>query len=150
MNAALKCLSALLALAALPAAAAPIYKCMTSDGRTVFSNAGCGTTPGTAELPDIKINKVGSLIDESSALPHRKPNAPRLTVVKDSSIYDKHDSSSRIRQRLDRREEMLDQARERKNEASGVTVIGDHSRTDFESNHEKAMRLKAEANELRY
>ncbi|MGO4323762.1 DUF4124 domain-containing protein [Pseudomonas sp. B21-010] len=127
--------------------AADVYKCTTPDGHVVFSNFGCGTASGSAELQELKINNMGEPIKPSSE--HREiqsvdrdlpANSP--TVVRDSADEDTRDG--RIKRRLRAQEEYLDSL---KPKVPGVTVIKNKG---SETNHEKAIRLREEARELYY
>ncbi|UZE16365.1 DUF4124 domain-containing protein [Pseudomonas sp. B21-054] len=139
-----------LALAALCSSivqAADVYKCTTSDGHVMFSNFGCGTASGSAELQELKINKMGEPIKPSSEQREiqsadlvSSPNSP--TIVRDSADEDTRDG--RIKRRLRAQEEYLDSL---KPKVPGVTVIKNKG---SETNHEKAMRLREEARELYY
>jgi hypothetical protein len=144
----------------LPLSAAPIFKCTTADGHTIFSNTGCGTTSGVTEVPDVKINRVGSLSDGSVSHSERQnvgyerleqkraTASTRTSVIKDSSIYDKNDHESQIRRRLNVKEAQLDV--QRRPDPEGLTIVRDHSKSDTESNLDKAQRLRTEAFELGY
>ncbi|WLG48651.1 DUF4124 domain-containing protein [Pseudomonas sp. FP1742] len=139
-----------LALAALYTTivqAADVYKCTTPDGRVVFSNSGCGTANGSAELQELKINNMGEPIKPSpgqrktqSVDPDSPHNSP--TVVQDSADEDTRDG--RIKRRLRAQEGYLDSL---KPKIPGVTVIKNKG---SETNHEKSMRLREEARELYY
>ncbi len=138
---------ALAALCTTIVQAADVYKCTTPDGRVVFSNSGCGTANGSAELQELKINNMGGPIKPSSGQrktqsvdsdsPHNSP-----TVVQDSADEDTRDG--RIKRRLRAQEEYLDSL---KPKIPGVTVIKNKG---SETNHEKSMRLREEARELYY
>lgn len=143
-----------LLLIALPVCAAPVYKCTTPDGQTIFSNAGCGAISGTAEIPEIKINRIGALADpyeiqrERQNQAYERSKRTQVTVIKDSSINDKTSVDAHIRRRLNHTEEVIE--RIRPPDPSGVNVISDHSKADSETNRQKAIRLRTEAVELGY
>ncbi|RON42964.1 DUF4124 domain-containing protein [Pseudomonas frederiksbergensis] len=139
---------ALAALCITIVQAADVYKCTTSDGRVIFSNSGCGTASGSAELQELKINNMGQPIKPSSFgqpktqgadrdSPHNSP-----TVVRDSA--NENTADAHIKRRLRAQEEYLDSL---KPKIPGVTVIKDEG---SETNHEKSMRLRDEAQELYY
>lgn len=127
--------------------AADVYKCITPDGHVIFSNFGCGTASGSAELQELKINNMGEPIKPSSGQQKKlsvdrdsSRNSP--IVVRDSADEDTRDG--RIKRRLRAQEEYLDSL---KPKVPGVTVIKNKG---SETNHEKAMRLREEARELYY
>jgi hypothetical protein len=139
---------ALAAFCATIVQAAEVYKCTTPDGRVTFSNSGCGTASGSAELQELKINNMGPSINPSSfgqpkiqsVDKHSSHHSP--TVVRDSA--NENTADAHIKRRLRAQEEYLDSL---KPKTPGVTVIKNEG---SETNHEKFMRLNDEAQEIYY
>jgi len=131
-------------------ASADVFKCKTSDGRTVFSNAGCGTEEGVAERPDLKINEVGRFAEgqdinrlrRDRAAAERDRKGQTVTIIRDTSGEDLKTVDGNIKRRLRLREEY--QERVKRSDPSGVTLIRNNADED---NHQKAMRLRTESME---
>lgn len=131
-------------------ATADVFKCKTVDGRTIFSNAGCGTEAGVVERPDIKINDVGRFADSQEInqlhrdrqRAERDKSKPKVTIIRDTSGENLKTVDGNIKRRLRLREEA--QERTARGDGSGVTQIRDNS---GETSQQKAMRLRTEAME---
>lgn len=137
------------ALSSTQVFAAPVYKCTTSDGRTIFSSAGCGTENGEFEAPDLKINEVGRVAEPYEVQRLRQERAAAaarglpVDVIRDSA---KRDSSSRIGD-LNRRNDIVEDNldRYRMPPKDGVNVIRDSGR---ETPQQRARRLRTDALEI--
>lgn len=141
-------LAAILA-ATSPAIAAPVFKCTTADGRTIFSNAGCGTERGTAEIPEIKINQMGTIADRDELQRLRRAREAEryrqnnVTVIRESSA-DKG-QKAHVKRRLDVYEDAIDRATPP--DPSGVTVIKNNG---GETNTQRTRRLNTQVQEMAY
>lgn len=129
--------------------AAPVFKCVTADGRTIFSNAGCGTEHGRAEIPEIKINQMGTIAGQEDVQRLRRAREAEkyrqnsLTIIKQTT--DDKSREAHTKRRLDAYEEAIDRATPP--DPSGVDVIKSHQ---GETNRERARRLDTQVRELGY
>lgn len=132
-------------------ASADIFKCKTADGRTIFSNAGCGTEVGVVERPELKINDVGRFADggdinrlrRDREAAERNAGNKKVTIIKDTSGENLKTVEGNVKRRLRLKEEYLEKFRHE--DTGGATVIRDNN---GETNQQKAMRLRTDTVEV--
>lgn len=104
---------------------------------------------GTAEIPEIKINQMGTIADSNElqrlrrAREAEKYRQNNVTVIRESS--GQRGQKAHVKRRLDAYEDAVDRATPP--DPSGVTVIKNN---ENETNTQRARRLNTQAQEIGY